>query len=232
MPFLRTIIFNFFFVLATLFIGGLGLPLAFLNQKYALYFSKLWTSSTLWLLKVICRLNYKVYNQYKIPDSCIITSKHQSAYETFLFWDKFDKPSFILKKELLNIPIFGSYLKRTGMIAIDRKAGHQSITKILKYGEKSFNNKRNLIIFPEGTRTKYGHKTLKYNAGVYAIYNAFNKPVVPIALNTGKYWTNRRFTIYPGTIKVKFLPLIPPGLTKEEFLTKLRDCIEEETAKL
>lgn len=232
MQFLRTIIFKLSLYSITFCLGGAGLFLVAWDKKYAFKISKIWTKSIVWCLKVICGLTYKIEKNYRIPDSCIITAKHQSAYETFLFWSIVENPSFILKKELLRIPIFGTYLSYTGMIAIDRKAGRQSMTKILTEGKKIYDLKRNLIIFPEGTRTKYGKETLKYNSGVYAIYNSFNKPVVPIALNTGKYWSNFRFTIYPGTIKVKFLPIIEPGLPKEEFLTRLRDEIESESIKL
>ncbi len=232
MSFFRTIIFYIFFISLTIILGGSGLLLVNFRKEFAVKISKMWCRSTLYLLKIICGVKCKIIKDYELPESYIAASKHQSAYETFLFWQLIKNPAYILKKELLNIPIFGSYLKHTGMISIDRKAGHQSMVKILKFGKESYQQNRNLIIFPEGTRTKYGKETMKYSSGVYGLYQTFDKPIVPIALNTGKFWSNFRFTIKPGTIIVKFLPVIPTGLEKEEFLKTLRDTIEIESAKL
>ncbi|MEQ9116449.1 MAG: lysophospholipid acyltransferase family protein [Rickettsiales bacterium] len=231
MNLIRTLLFYILFILETIIVGTSGLLFVFINKKYAFVTSKTWAKVALFLAKYICGLDYKVENYYKLP-SYIIASKHQSTFETLLFWTLVDNPAYIIKKELLKIPVFGHYLKYTGMISIDRKAGRESIKKILKTGEEYYQKERNLIIFPEGTRTSYGKETIRYSSGVYAIYDKFQKPVIPVALNTGKFWSNKRFTIRPGTITIKYLPQIKPGLPKDKFIDSLRDSIESESAKL
>lgn len=232
MNFLKTILFYFLFIIETIIVGTTGLIFVLFNKKYAFPTSIIWAKTALILLKYICGLSYKVENKYSLT-SYLVASKHQSTFETLLFWTLVRRPAYIIKKELLNIPIFGHYLKYTGMISIDRKSGAESIKKILATGKQYYGkDERNIIIFPEGTRTQYGKETIKYSSGVYAIYDKFQKPVIPIALNAGKFWSNKKFTIKSGIITVKFLPQIQPGLEKEDFLNKLRYSIESESIKL
>lgn len=233
MYFIRTLIFKLGFFLITAIVGSLGLPAIFFGMKYVRIVSKIWAGCTIFLLRVMCGLRYHFINSKILPKSCIIASKHQSTFETLIYWCEFDMPAFVLKKQLLNLPVFGAYLKRTGMIAIDRKAGMQSIRQIIEDGKRVLRKeKRSIVIFPEGTRGEYGKPGHRYNSGVYALYKTLNEPVVPIALNTGKFWSNHRFAIHPGTATIKILPAIQPGLPKDEFMTKLHEIIETESAKL
>jgi 1-acyl-sn-glycerol-3-phosphate acyltransferase len=161
----------------------------------------------------------------------LIASKHQSVFETIVFWSIFYIPTYILKKELLSIPFFGIYLKRMKMISISRKDGVSALKKIVRKSEYHLKHKRNIIIFPEGTRTEYGAKKENYSPGVAALYTGTNIPVLPIAVNSGKFWPNKGDK-KPGVITIKILPPIEPGLDRKVFLKKLYDTIENASAKL
>ena len=141
-------------------------------------------------------------------------------------------PIFILKKELLKIPLFGWYLKKIGSIDIVR----DTTTKDnLNFFEKVKNNietsKRPLLIFPQGTRVKIGER-LPFKKGVGRIYEALNLPCIPVALNTGKVWPKNSFNKYPGKIIISFLSPIDPGLEKEKFIEKLQTDIYREICLL
>jgi 1-acyl-sn-glycerol-3-phosphate acyltransferase len=224
---LRSFIFNFFYIFWTLLIGIIFTPLIFIPQKYLiLIVGKIWAHGLYFFLKYICGLSLNLVGKENIPtQGAIFASKHQSALETFMFHILINKPVFILKKELLNIPVFGFYLKRMGMIAIDRDGGMKSLKQLLKEVQEKISQGYNIIIFPEGTRTTPGEDT-QYNPGVVALYNLKVAPVIPVALNTGVFWPKNSFYKKTGKFTINFLPQIDLGLNKEEFMTQLKQTIE------
>lgn len=162
----------------------------------------------------------------------IVASKHQSTLETILFRAMFRAPAYIVKQELYYIPIFGAFLWKNGMIAINRKDGIRSLKKIVTQAREALSQARQVIIFPEGTRTEYGDKVAsKYKNGVFAIYET-NYDVIPVALNTGKFWPKSGLIIHSGVAIVKFLPKITQGKNKEAFTQILYDSIEGESLKM
>ena len=154
-----------------------------------------------------------------------VASAHQSLLETFILQAPLQYPIFILKKELLKIPLFGWYLKKIGSIDIVR----DTTTKDnLNFFDKIKNNiessKRPLLIFPQGTRVKFGER-LPFKKGACRIYEALNLPCVPVALNTGKVWPKNSFLKYNHDIKVSFLEPIGPGKDKDSFISDLENKI-------
>ena len=150
---------------------------------------------------------------------------HQSLLETFILQAPLDYPVFILKKELLKIPLFGWYLKKIGSIDIVR----DTTTKDnLDFFDKIKNNieinKRPLLIFPQGTRVKFGER-LPFKKGAGRIYEALNLPCVPVALNTGKVWPKNSFLKQNHDIKISFLEPIEPGKDKNVFINDLETKI-------
>ena len=161
----------------------------------------------------------------------IIASKHQSAWDTIVYFVLFDDPAYVLKRELLAIPIIGWYLRRTGMIAIDRKGGAGALRRMVAEARAAADAKRPIVIFPEGTRTAPGAKRA-YHPGVAALYGKLGLPVVPVALNSGLFWPRRGFVKRPGRIVLEFLPPIAPGMELEVFATALNEAIETASTEL
>jgi 1-acyl-sn-glycerol-3-phosphate acyltransferase len=185
-----------------------------------------WCRGSLLLLRIICGIRYRVIGRENLPNTpYIIASKHESAFETIAFWDVFYIPTFILKHELTRIPLFGWYLKSMKMIAINRSSGASAIKKMLNETDRHLKMGRKVIVYPEGTRDKHANG-VKYNPGIAALYKHSHVPVVPVALNSGSLWPYKGFAKYPGTIEVKILPPIHPGLDKERFMNKLVHSIE------
>ncbi len=231
---IRSTIFIIFLVIWTLILGVLGsvvLPLR--QQKLVAKAGYIWSYVITLALRAICGVKVKVINAHNIPkDGCIIASKHQSVWETIYFVHYLNNPAFILKKELLKIPLYGWYLRFIEMIAIDRKGGASIIKQMSEAARKAFEKGRPIVIFPEGTRVKHG-QSVEYKSGIAALHKELpDIPIVPAALNSGKIWPAKSWLIRSGTIKVKFLEPITKPLSKDQLLKKLKEEIDSATNSL
>ena len=202
-----------------LIISLIGLPFKYKNFRLFVIF---FTKNMQWVLRIF-NIKIRVIN----PDlanlkGCLFASKHQSMFETIYFNQLFYNPAYILKKELLSIPLFGTYLKKLGMIAIDRNQGIQSL-RLVNEKTAEYIEKRPVIIFPEGTRTTYKEQP-DLKPGIFSMYKSLNKPVVPISLNSGYCWP-KNDKIKSGEILIEFKEPIQPGLSKKEFLDQLKSAI-------
>ena len=137
----------------------------------------------------------------------------------------------VLKRELAQIPVYGYYLRRTGMIPVDRDLGVTAIRSLIEQARLRLDMGRTIIIYPEGTRVPIGRPP-RYFPGVAALYKQLGVPVVPLALNSAVYWPRGSFVKIPGTIVIEALPPIPPGLDRKTFLKELEERIETATARL
>lgn len=192
----------------------------------------IWVSLVLGGLKAIVGVRVVEEGRENLPATpFILASKHQSTWETLAYCDLFDLPPFVLKKELRDIPLFGLYLKKLDMIAVDRSAGASALKKMIADAEKALRKGRNIIIFPEGTRMAPG-KTVRYHPGVAALYANTGYPIVPAALNSGAVWPRSIWACRPGTITLRFLPAIEPGLSRKEMMALLEERIEAATGAL
>lgn len=228
----RSIIFNVLFYLNTLVLLILALPTFFMPYWGIVKVATFWGRSTNFLLRTICGLTYEVRGAEKIPEGAVIVaSKHQSAWETFSLLALFDDPVFILKRELQWIPIFGWFTIKGRMVAVDRGKGSQALKAMVESARVALVARRQLIIFPEGTRRAAGAEP-NYKYGVAHLYAGGGVPCVPIALNSGLYWPRRTLRRLPGTILVEVLDPIPPGLDKDAFFQRLQSDIETATARL
>tara|TARA_Y100000817_G_scaffold298107_1_gene275018 strand:- start:494 stop:1099 length:606 start_codon:yes stop_codon:yes gene_type:complete len=166
--------------------------------------------------------NLKKYEKY------FVASAHQSMFETFVLQVVIPGPIFILKKELIKIPVFGWCLKKIGAIEIVRDtATKENLNFFERILSKTSESNRPLLIFPQGTRIDYKER-VPFKKGVGKIYETLKLPCVPVALNTGKVWPKNSFNKYPGNIVISFLDPIKPGLEKEKFVEKLQDNIYKE----
>jgi 1-acyl-sn-glycerol-3-phosphate acyltransferase len=249
----RALLFNIAFHGVTLLLGIAYLPLLLIPGKAGtrvmMAAGRAWSALILWLLKIIIGLDFEVRGRAHLPaGAALIAAKHQSAWDTLMLPVLLGDPVVVLKRELFWIPFYGWYAKRAGMIAIDRKGGAKALRAMLRAAKHTtVEDGRQLVIFPQGTRTAPGalpttspsdpgalptQATAPYQPGVAALYGELGLPCVPMALNSGLFWGRRAFTKRPGRIIVEFLPPIPPGLAKRDFLARLEAAIEPATARL
>jgi 1-acyl-sn-glycerol-3-phosphate acyltransferase len=197
-----------------------------------IWIAKTWGRTNLVLLRVIAGIDYEVRGREKIPRGpIIVASKHQSAWETFALLPLFDNPLFIVKRELMWIPIFGWLMRKGRMVPVDRGAGSQALVDMTERARVELADGRQLIIFPEGTRRPAGAEP-RYKFGVAHLYAVEGVPCVPVALNSGLLWPRRSLRLKPGTVIVEILDPIAPGLDKDAFFKRLHDEIETATARL
>ena len=230
--FLRSLVYNVLFYLLLAFWIIVGIPTYLMPRWGIVTIAQCWARSSIWLLRVICNTKVEYRGLEKIPKGpLIVASKHQSMWETFALLQFFPEPLFILKRELKWIPFFGWYLIKTDMIGVDRRAGGRSLIEMARRAGKEVRRGRQLIIFPEGTRTAVGAPP-SYKTGVAQIYVDCGVACLPVALNSGLFWPRRTFMRYPGTLVVEFLDPLPPGLTRREFIARVSSVIEEATSRL
>jgi 1-acyl-sn-glycerol-3-phosphate acyltransferase len=230
--FLRSLIYNVLFYLLLLFWMIVAIPTYLMPPGAFMAIAKAWARSSIWLMRVVCGTRFEVRGLEKIPPGpLIVASKHQSMWETFALLQFFDYPLFIYKRELGYIPLFGWYLVKSKMIGVDRSGGMRSLMEMARRAPAEVRGGRQLIIFPEGTRTAVGAPP-DYKTGVGQIYVNSGVPCVPVALNSGLFWPRRTFMRYPGTLVVEFLDPLPPGLTRKDFIARMSAAIEDATNRL
>ena len=221
----RSFLYQIFFWISTFIISIFLLPFLVFPRSWITKASQVWSFSLLFGLRIICGLNYRIEGQSNLPEGPILlASKHQSAWDTIIMPLIFPGAAVILKKELTWIPFYGWYLRKYGVIAIERGRGFVAIQKMRSEAKNCLNEGRSIIIFPEGTRVQ-PKSTNKIHTGVAALYQDLEIPVVPIALNSGCFWGRRSFVRKPGTITLRFLTPISPGLDKRGFLQTLEQRI-------
>jgi 1-acyl-sn-glycerol-3-phosphate acyltransferase len=232
MNLIRSILFNILFFGGSVFLVSvlvltLPLPRSVLNRGF-----RFWMMLTMATLKVVAGLSYEVRGRKNIPDGpAMFASKHQSAWETGIFFIILDDASYVLKKELLSIPLYGWLLKKDNMVAIDRDGGASALKQMVRDCREVIEDGRQLVIFPEGTRSHPGDK-LPYHPGIAAVYKQAGVPVVPVALNSGLFWGRRSFAKKPGKIIIEFLEAMPDGLDRKTFMADLETRIENATNRL
>ena len=219
---LRSILFNVLFFAWTAAIVVFGLPALVIGRPAVYFIGRLWSRVTFALLDHIVGLRYRILGgEHFIAPPVIIASKHQSAWDTMICSLLFPRPAYVLKRELTWIPFFGWYIMKMRMIPVDRGSRSKALKAVVAATkEEMARNPRQLIIYPEGTRRAPGDEPA-YKYGIVEIYAQLGVPVVPVAHVAGLYWPRRKFLRYPGTIKARFLPPIPPGLGKDEFMQRL-----------
>lgn len=229
----RAMVFNIALYLWTFFMGLGGMPMLALPLRFGIRAARFWARGVLVLLRWIVGLDHRVVGIEKLPDGAsVIASKHQSAWDTIVFLALLPSPVYVLKQELMWIPIYGWYAKRIGMIPVDRSAGASALKKLIADARPILAAGRSIVIFPQGTRTPVGSK-LPYLPGVYSILAAApGVPVVPVALNSGKFWGRRAILKRPGVITLQFLDPMPHGLDRRSFMAQLESRIEAATADL
>ena len=227
---LRSLLFNFFLYMGIVVVFLIAMPALILPTKITLLFGKFLGHYVILILRIFLNTKVEFKGITNIPqnEKYFFASAHQSMFETFALQSILDYPVFILKKELLKIPLFGLYLKKIKSIEIIRdKTTKDNLGFFDKVATIIKNENRPLLIFPQGTRVKIEDKP-PFKKGVGRIYEALNISCVPIALNSGKVWPKKGIIKYPGNITVSFLEPIKPGLGSDEFVKNLETKIYKE----
>jgi 1-acyl-sn-glycerol-3-phosphate acyltransferase len=232
MTWLRSLAFNIAFFAVTAVVGLLGLPVLLAPRRCVMRFGRRWAHMVLGLLRMIVGLAGEIRGlEHLPPGPCLVAMKHQSAWDTLILPVVLGDPAVVLKRELLWIPLYGWYAARAGSIAIDRSGGAAALRHMVRDARRAVARRQPVVIFPEGTRTAPGRR-LPYQPGVAALYQALQLPLVPAAVNSGRFWGRRSFVKRPGRITLAFLEPIPPGLPRARLMTELEARIEAATTAL
>lgn len=226
---IRSAIFTILFVLWTGLLCTIFLPLTWIGQRTASFAGRTWAWGIIWMLRVICGITHKIEGLENLPTTpCVIASKHQSAWDTMIFFAVMKHPIFVMKKELLKVPLFGNFMFKMGMIPVDRKGGAGALKQMLREVKDRLSRGMSLVVFPEGTRTEIG-QIVKYHPGIASIYNdpEIDIPFIPVALNSAKCWDKKSFLKHPGVINIHFLKPIAKGQDRKKFMIQLQDSIEK-----
>ncbi len=233
MVFLRSLVFNVFFYLHTTVMLIVMLPTPFLPTSGPLWACvRSWSRVNRWAFQAIAGVKVELRGFENLPrGGAILASKHQSTFETVALLDLLHQPTFVLKKELLKIPLFGWYAQKAEQIPVDRSAGRSALAQMTDRARQEVARGRQIIIYPEGTRRPAGAEPA-YKYGVAALYARLDVPMVPIALTSGLFWPRHGFLRPPGTLVVECLPAIPPGREADEAFAEMQTAIETATDRL
>ena len=227
---IRSLLFNLFLYFGIVLVFLIAIPTLLMPPKFTLLFGKFLGHYVVFIVRFFLNTKVEFKGIENIPktEKYFIASAHQSMFETFALQSILDYPVFILKKELLKIPLFGLYLKKIKSIEIVRDTTTKDNLNFFdKVATIVKNEKRPLLIFPQGTRVKVDDK-VPFKKGVGRIYEALNISCVPVALNSGKVWPKLGIIKHPGKITVSFLKPIEPGLSKDDFIKNLEAKIYNE----
>jgi len=225
---IRTVLFWIYFILLSVAMYVGALPTLILPRKAIVWVSQSWSRCVFWGLRMFARCGMEVRGE--IPrGTVLVAAKHMSMWDTMALYALLDDVCIVVKRELYNIPFYGWYIQKAGVIGIDRAAGASALRKMKAEAAPVIAAGRPIAIFPEGTRKRPGAPP-DYKPGVAGLYGLLGLPCVPVALNSGQFWT--AFMKRPGKITIEFLPVIPAGLKRAAFMRELEGRIETATAKL
>ncbi|MFL6713887.1 MAG: lysophospholipid acyltransferase family protein [Sulfurifustis sp.] len=197
------------------------------------YLISRWSVLQLWMLKVFCGIRHEVHGRENIPPGpAVIMSKHQSTWETFALALIFPPQTWVLKRDLIWVPLFGWALALLKPIAIDRSSKRAAVQQVIAQGRERLQEGIWITVFPEGTRVSPGEQRRWGRSGV-VLAAAAGVPVVPVAHNAGHYWRRRRFLKEPGTIQLHIGPAIEPrGRSDDEILNQAEQWVAAAMAQL
>lgn len=233
MRFLGALAFSVGSIIALIIILVIGMFTIALPFKWRYAWLTRWAWFNLHWLRITCGINYVIEGWENVPDSpCIIYSKHQSTFETYALQVILPPQAWVLKRELLWVPIFGWGLAICRPIAIDRGAGRKAVKQIITQGIQRLNSGQWVLVFPEGTRIAPGEKK-KYGIGGAILAEKSGYPVLPVAHNAGEFWRKKQFIKTPGTIRIVFGPMIDStGKSAQQINAEAAEWMETKTAEI
>ncbi|MEZ5792420.1 MAG: lysophospholipid acyltransferase family protein [Nitratireductor sp.] len=234
MLFLRSLLFNIAFYLVTAIQLVFWTPVFFfMPRRMGWKVVRLWGKINLWLQHHIVGNRFEFRGVDNIPRNrhFIVAAKHQSSWETYTILLFLKDPSYILKRELMFIPLFGWFMAKMNVIPVRRGRGGVALAAMTNSARQQYEGGREIIIYPEGTRKASGAEPA-YKYGITHLYSELDATILPVALNSGLFWPRQSFLRYPGTIVMEFLPVIEAGLSRDAFASELETRIETATRNL
>jgi len=210
----RPLLFMLFFYPVTVVAVLIAIPTALAGRGAITALTRAWSRYFRWCAAVTLGIRARV--EGAIPKQpVLVAAKHQSMFETLELMVLLDAPAAIVKRELAAIPLWGWAARRYGVIPVDRTGGAPALRQMVKGAQAAVRQGRPILIFPEGTRVVPGEQP-PLQPGFAGLYQALKLPVVPVALDTGRFWLRPHFTKRPGTATIRFGEPIPPGLGRAE----------------
>jgi 1-acyl-sn-glycerol-3-phosphate acyltransferase len=199
----------------------------------ALAVAQFWARTVLAGLRWLCGITWVVTGREHLPTAgaALIASNHQSAFDTLVWLLLVPRGCYVVKRELMRVPVFGPACRLTGMMIVDRNAGGAAIRGLLREADRAVAERRQIVIFPEGTRVAPGVRA-PLQSGVAALASRTGLPVIPVATDSGYCWGRRAFRKRPGVIHIAIGAPIPPGLKREELMRRLEQAFAEGQAAI
>ena len=223
---IRSLLFVLWLYLSmAIFAVGLS-PALLLPHRYPMGVIRLWSRFIIFGLRWIvgARVEFRGL-EHRPTGAALIAAKHQGMLDVIVPFAMLDNPCLVMKKELAGLPFFGWFALKTGMIVVDREAHAKALKAMLRAARVRLGEQRQIFIFPEGTRGAIGAAP-DYKPGVAALYRDLDVACTPMATNSGVCWPAHGFRRHPGVVVFEFLPPIPAGLKRGEFMAALEDRIE------
>ncbi|HSZ93433.1 MAG TPA: lysophospholipid acyltransferase family protein [Acetobacteraceae bacterium] len=228
---LRSALFNVAFFAISLVVTLLATAVRFVAPERVLDAAMLWARCLVASARVICGIRLDVLGLEHIPPgAALIASRHQSAFDTFVWLTLVPRCCYVLKRELLRVPLFGPLLPLSGMIAVDREGGANALRGLMREGMRAVREQRQIVIFPEGTRAEPG-SVMPLQPGVAALAAATRLPVIPVVTDSGQCWGRRAFHKRPGTIHVRIFKPIPAGVGRDQLMSCLEAALRREAVE-
>jgi 1-acyl-sn-glycerol-3-phosphate acyltransferase len=220
---LRSTLFNLFFFSLTFVLTLFGVGIACVAPRRVLGLAMFWARLVLRGARMICGIRYRVVGELP-TGAALIASHHESAFDTLVWLTLVPRPAYVMKQEVVRIPLFGPLTRPAGMIAVDREGGAKAMRGLLRDTARAVAEQRQIVIFPEGTRAAPG-TLLPLQPGVAALATATGLPVIPVSTDSGLYWGRRAFRKRPGVIQIVLLPPIPAGTRRQDLLPRLEAAL-------
>lgn len=222
---LRSLLFALVFYGGTVPAVLLSFPISLFGTRALRRWAYVWVRFHRWCARALLGIRTQVEGAPP-AGACLVPVKHQSMFETFEIILMLDQPAMVLKRELIDIPLWGWVVKSYGVIPIDRAGGAAALRRMMRAAEAAIAEGRPIVIFPEGTRVAPGeHPPVK--SGFAGLYRALKLPVVPVAVDSGRLWPRGRFVKRAGIVTMRFLPPVPPGLPRAEIETAVHRAIND-----
>jgi len=229
---LRGIIFTGVYYILSTITALIALPFVFFPGRGAVsWIIRTYTRSLNFSLRFIAGIKKEVRGKHHLPKGTyILAAKHSSWGDGFMIYPEVKRLSFVTGDHLLSFPLVGRILEKLGAIVIDYCGGKKADS--LKEGlERAKGDDRSILIYPEGHLAPVGHY-FNYKSGVWHMQKALNVPIIPVATNLNCFWQQEEIQKTPGTAVLEFLAPIPPGLSKDETMKRLKDAVETRSAEL
>jgi 1-acyl-sn-glycerol-3-phosphate acyltransferase len=228
--YLRSFLFQLFFWLWSATMAILMLVTLVLPRPVNRAAMRIWSRGVILGLRILAGVRVEVRGQ--VPTGpALVAAKHQSMFDVFSQFAILPDACFVMKKELLMVPLFGWHGLKARMIVVDRDGHSAALKKLVRDSVDRMKETRQVVIFPEGTRGKVGEPG-DYKPGIAALYRELELPVTPLALNCGQHWLHKSLLVQPGVIVFEYLPPIPAGLKRGEFMRELQTRIDGATKAL